>query len=622
MTVSHATERSLGRASLRASGYVLAILYFVVMTALAWRLHSRFLTHALDLGYFDQILWSTAHGQWFANTLKYPYNFLGDHLSPILLLVAPVYWLWPNVRALLAIQTLALALAGLPIFWLARRVDERLAPLVLLAFYLDPALHLINLRDFHEIALVTPFVALAVYALLQKRYVLLAISLFLVVLCKEDMAILTLAFGVYLLFDKRARGWGAAISLFSIAYLTLALQAVIPSFREEGEYGSIGARYGYLGATPGSALRTVLFQPWIPLGHLARWDILAAFLLQLAPTGFIALLGWPLFALSLPVFLYLQLSDEPSLYTLQEWHVAPLVPLLFGAAVVGWSRLRGRWRILGAAAMVAGSLWAFSQYSLVPAAWSAVGTSSERAGQIEALISRVSPEAVVSAQTDIVPHMSQRRAVYVFPSVVGDADDIMLDRQGNTYPVSDRYNDIVDKEVLPRPDFRPYYDRDGLLWLHKETPPLVTPPLATFGDRIQLRGASLSVADSKGSFERTAPSGEPVTLRPGDRLQANLYWQATEKIHLPYTVSVQLLDEGRGQLVGQHDGPPAQGARPADTWQREEVLRDTHYVTLSDTGWIGPGRVLVSLYDPGSGRRLVADQGQDSVPIARFDLQR
>ncbi len=53
-----------------------------------------------------------------------------------------------------------------------------------------------------------------------------------------------------------------------------------------------------------------------------------------------------MFALSLPVFLYLQLSDEPSLYTLQEWHVAPLLPLLYAAAIQGvgyYLKGRARW---------------------------------------------------------------------------------------------------------------------------------------------------------------------------------------------------------------------------------------------------------------------------------------
>jgi uncharacterized membrane protein len=605
-----------GRTFLRLSGYVLAAAYFVAFTGLAWRLHNRFLTHALDLGYFDQIVWSAAHGQSFANTLKYPYNFMGDHLSPILFLVAPLYRLWPDVRALLAVQTLALAAAGLPVFWLARRADERWAPLVLLAFYLNPALHLVNLHDFHEIALSTPFVALALYALLRRRHILLAGSLFLALLCKEDVAILTLAFGVYLLFDRRARGWGIAISAFSVAWLGLSLQAIIPAFREEGEYGSIGARYGYLGDTPRAALKTLLTRPLVPLAHLAQVDIGLAVLRQLLPTGFVALLGWPVLALSLPVFLYLQLSDEPSLYTLQEWHVAPLVPILFVAAIQALTRLRGRLRAVAVALMVLGSAYACTQYSAAPAAWLAQGTLPERGRQIEAILHRIAPDSVVSAQSDLVPHVSQRKSVYVFPSVIDDAGDLVLDRQGNRYPVADRYDAIVDGEVLPRVDFRPVYESDGLLWLQKTVTPTRTADLTVFDGRIALRDATVSLADGAGFFVRTAGEAETLHLKAGDRLQVNLYWHRTADADQDYTAAVQLVEDTTGKIIAQSNGPLVPGRQTVKSWRKNELLRGAMYL---DVGTPTAGRLVASLYETGSGRRLPAVGGGEQVTISRVE---
>ena len=621
--------------------YILALAYFILLTGAAWRLHARFLTHALDLGYFDQIVWNIAYGQPFANTLKYPWNFTGDHFSPILACLAPLYWLWPDVRALLAAQSLALALAGLPIYWLARgdglssgegtlpahRLGTCLALLVLLAFYLNPALHLINLSDFHEIALVTPFVSLAVYALAVRRYRLMAVALFFALLCKEDVAILTLAFGVYLLFDARTRGWGAVIGLISLAWLALAVQVVIPAFREEGDYGSIGARYGYLGASLGEALSTLLTRPDVPLAHLARWDILAAFLRQLLPTGFSALLGWPLFALSLPVFLYLQLSEEPSLYTLQEWHVAPLLPLLFAAATQGLGYLRGKWRTLGVAAMCIGSLYAFTQDSLLPQALTAQGTPPQRASRIETIIDRLSPDAIVSAQSDIVPHVSQRREVYVFPSVVGNADDIILDRQGNTYPVSENYSQIVDEEALPRPDFRPYYQANDLIWLHKEEVPPLEPALATFGrDSIRLIDARLAVANGDGFFDERLSTSfgmtrtVPLVLRPGQYIQVSLLWNGLQGMETRYTVFVQLLDRGSGSMVAQHDGPPAGGVTPKYNWEPAGTVRDTHYFMVEAVPFVGPGEIIVGLYEPATRERLLTDDYHDHVKIARFSM--
>ncbi len=616
--------------------YALALAYFAILTGAAWRLHARFLTHALDLGYFDQIVWNIAYGQPFANSLKYPWNFMGDHLSPILLFLAPLYWLWPNVRGLLAAQSLALALAGLPLYWLARGdrsstedgagsfrpLGARYAAVVLLAFYLNPALHLINLSDFHEIALSAPFVSLAAYALGRRRYRLLAAALFFSLLCKEDVAILTLAFGAYLLFEAKTRRWGAAIGLFSLAWLAMATQVVIPAFREEGDYGAIGARYGYLGGSLGEALLTLATRPGVPLAHLARWEILSAFLRQLLPTGFLALLGWPLFALSLPVFLYLQLSEQPSLYTLQEWHVALLLPLLFAAAVQGLGYLRGRWRAIGATAMCLGSLYAFVQYSSLPYALTVQGTPPQRAARIEAIIARLAPDATVSAQSDIVPHVSQRKAVYVFPDVIGEADDIILDRQGNPYPVNERYHRIVDEEVLPRPDFRPYYQANDLIWLHKEDAPLPETPLATFAQgSIRLLDVQLAIADREGFFQQRLPAStgaadaEPVALRPGQYLQVSLLWAGLRGAEARYTVLVQLVDQVSGAVIVQHEGAPAGGAAARYNWTPTEVLRDTRYLMFESTNLEGPAGLVVRLYDSASREQLLTDDGRDQVTL-------
>lgn len=588
------------------AGYLLAAAYFVCLTALAWQMHGRFLTHAMDLGYFDQIVWSAAHGAGFANTLKYPWNFMGDHLSPILYLIAPFYWVWPDVRALLAVQTLALALAGLPLFRLARDADARLAPLVLAAFYLNPALQLINLSDFHEIALATPFISLALWALFRRRYAVLAAALFLALMCKEDVAIVTLAFGVFLLFDSRARGWGLAIAAFSVAWLGLAVEVIIPAFREDREYGSIAARYGYLGHSLREAVTTVLTRPDVPLGHLARPDIIAAFLRQLLPTGFTALLGWPVFALAIPVFLYLQLSDEPSLFTLQEWHVAPLLPILFAAAIQSLRKESASWRRIAVVLMVLGGTYSFVRYSPALPALQVAGTPPDRAARIESILDRIPTDSTVSAQSDIVPHVSQRARVFAFPSVIADADDIVLDRMGNRYPVADRYDAIVDDEVMPRADFRPVYDLDGLLWVRKEKAPPGSNTL--FGDTFRLASVTISVADQQGFFSETVPPGKRVVLPPKRRLQLNLYWRRVAQVVYDCNVLVDLVDEA-GRLVGRYDGPAISGSRSMRHLETG-VVRGTVYLTAA-RGAIGPGEIRVGLYERATGRRLPTAGGQD-----------
>ncbi len=601
------------------SGYFIALLYFLGMASLCIHLHNSFRTHAMDLGYFDQVIWNTSQGRLFANTLKYPYHFLGDHFSPILALLAPLYRVWPDVRMLLLAQSLALALAGLPLYWLARQVVKGLAPLVLVAFYLNPELHLVNLSDFHEIALVTPFIALALYALLQARYRLLMLSLFLALCCKEDMAIVVMSFGLYLIIvGGKGRWWGVASLVLGMVWLAGAVLVVIPHFRQGGGYGSIATRYSYLGSTPQEALTTVLRQPAILVSHLLRGEKLLAFLRVLLPVAFLPFLGWPVFCLSLPLFVYLQLSDRPSLYTLREWHVAPMIPILWAAAIVGLQRLKD-WKVrrLATGALLAASLVTCGLFSPAGRALETEGMSPERRAYIQNILHRIPPQAIVSAQTDILPHLSQRQEIYLFPSIIDGADFIVLDREGNTYPVREDYDQIVDKEVLPHPSFQVLYHDHGFLLLEKHEPPLASSPVAVFGGSIALRGVSLALRDAEGFF---VEQPGPLSLAPGDRVQIDLYWECLSRVEIDYTVFVHFLGDVSGQalMVGQHDGLPA---LPTSGWEPGDIVKDTHYVQVAAQGWSGTGQIQVGLYDWQVGDRLPTVEGQTHYVATDFTVE-
>lgn len=98
--------------------------------------------------------------------------------------------------------------------------------------------------------------------------------------------------------------------------------------------------------------------------------------------------------------------------------------------------------------------------------------------------------------------------------------------------------------------------------------------------------------------------GEPVPL--------TLYWQAVvPDTAVPYTVFAQLLDEN-GVLIAQHDSPPANGRRPTTGWVAGEYVTDSHMLVFKEgVAYTGPATVVVGLYDPQTGARLLADNGQD-----------
>src|SRR5687768_16486888 len=84
--------------------------------------YERYNATGFDLAFYDQILWRTAHGDIMGVSIE------GDnvsnwafHVEPILLLIAPLRWVFSDTRWLLILQTVALAIAAIPVYRIALR---------------------------------------------------------------------------------------------------------------------------------------------------------------------------------------------------------------------------------------------------------------------------------------------------------------------------------------------------------------------------------------------------------------------------------------------------------------------------------------------------------------------
>jgi hypothetical protein len=95
-------------------------------------------------------------------------------------------------------------------------------------------------------------------------------------------------------------------------------------------------------------------------------------------------------------------------------------------------------------------------------------------------------------------------------------------------------------------------------------------------------------------------------------LRLTLYWEALNPSPLTasYTVFTHLLD-GAGQVVAQHDGPPAQGHTLSTTWVKGQIIEDTHELAFKEGGYAGGGTIEVGLYDAKTMVRLNTTSGED-----------
>ena len=110
---------------------------------------------------------------------------------------------------------------------------------------------------------------------------------------------------------------------------------------------------------------------------------------------------------------------------------------------------------------------------------------------------------------------------------------------------------------------------------------------------ITVRGYSLSAND-----------GQSLTLR--------LFWGASGPTSVPYTVFAHLVDD-QGRLIAQHDSPPDGGLKSTTAWLKGEVIDDRLTIALPPGVSLENCHLEIGLYDPVTGRRLMARQDGKSV---------
>ena len=600
--------------------WVLILVWTGLVGTLAILQHLAFNSSAYDLGIFDQVIWNSAHGRLFENSVMADSpSFLGHHFSPILLALAPLYWVYPDPVALLAVQAVLLAIAGIPIYLLARDLlgSQSLALALLVAYLLHPATAWVALFDFHEVAIAAPLLSAALYLLLRRRYAFFAIALALTFLTKEEMGLIGAAIGVFIVLTQRRWLIGIGLAALGTLWTLFLVSYVIPSFHPSGEY-YFKALYANLGSTPQDILTNFLRDPSRFLRKTITVNKQAYLQMLFLPLGLLPLLGWPALVVSLPPFLSILLSDQLPPVLIRYQYSATLLPPLLMASVTGlrWlrERIEARWFALApglAAFVVATAALGAYFYGPLPMSRNFEPQRYQPTPRLEAarqLMAQIPPEASIIAQSGLLPQLSHRRTIQLFayanPALRPDFYFLDTDSKAQRYPLPQE-QDYPYLKALSRvaadAEYRLVAEREGYLLFKRETPELGRPVGITFGDQL------------------TLVSYRPVSqhAQGGDTLRLTLFWRAEHKLDTNYTLFVHLEDRD-GKIWGQRDGPPAGEYFPTSEWEPGRLLRSDWSIPVAQDAPSGNYRLVAGLYNLATMQRLAAadhDTGSASNSI-------
>ena len=311
----------------------------------------RFLATTFDLVIFDQGIRGYAHwaapvsiARGVSDGEGAHFMLLADHWSPVLALLAPLYWIHDRPASLLAAQGVLFALA-IPPLWVytRRRLGAGPAYFVCVAYALSLPVMEAVIFDFHEVAFVPALTAVMVERFdAGKRWhgVLAAAALLLV---KEDMGLLVAGFGGYLLLARwRSEKWtGLGFVAGGIFATWAATHLLIPAF---GGSATFYWAYGQFGSTLGGALLNVITHPLHALHvFVTPWVKVRTMIGLLAMFGFLPLAS-PMVVAVLPLLAERMLaSGYPLWWQAKFQYNAFLVMILCCAAVDGAARLQRHW---------------------------------------------------------------------------------------------------------------------------------------------------------------------------------------------------------------------------------------------------------------------------------------
>ena len=276
--------------------------------------------------------------------------------------------------------------------------------------------------------------------------------------------------------------FGLALIAIGLAWSIIAIGIINPAFQPIGVSPYLN-RYGRLGSTFTEVLLSPITRPaefWSVVSGPKRVAYYGDLLL---PLGFLPLLGIEMLLPALPDLALNTLSAFAPSRTLDYHYAIFILPFLILATAwgidrlsrwLGYKSLQARRSVLIAAstfALIAMGLYQIDQYrAFVPlsARYAATYTIEPRDAVGWQLATQIPADATVSAQFNLVPHVSQRQRAHIFPRIE-DAAYIFLDTQGVIEPFQTQteYQAAVDA-VRADPAFEVVADREGFILFRRK----------------------------------------------------------------------------------------------------------------------------------------------------------
>lgn len=315
--------------------FLTCLVFGIVYAYLALLDHWNGNSGIYDLGIFEQVLHRKHIGlDWFSTVLEK--NIFSDHFSIIFF---PLYWIYhffPFTETLLILQSSALVITGLLVYFLAESLayEPKECFLWSLLFLIYPSIAYINLWDFHPMIFALPLLTTALIFEVRKDWPKAAFFYASTFLVREEYGLVVTGVGLMWIILRKDQRIGLGLLIGGFLFF-LAATNTMKMLSSTGNALSHIERYSYLGQSPSEVFENIAKHPWSVLEASFTWrKILTLIVLFLPLMGMTFLSGPRLMFLVIPLTIH-YLSMVANQFDFRAHYMSSSIPFVFAGALEG-----------------------------------------------------------------------------------------------------------------------------------------------------------------------------------------------------------------------------------------------------------------------------------------------
>ncbi|MCX6733007.1 MAG: DUF2079 domain-containing protein, partial [Candidatus Roizmanbacteria bacterium] len=338
------------------------ISYFSYLTIL--RYHTLYANY-FDLGIMHQTVYNTYRALRTGDFSRFleltnPHGYdqvkrMAIHNDILLAFLAPFYFIYSGAETLLIIQSFALGLGAFAVYGISQMVFQKqkqkeiIGIIFSISYLFFPAMQRANIFEFHAVTLATGLLLFMFYFFLRKKYVFSGLFFIASIFSKEEVALSTAFFGLYILFitlrnkkihieeKKKEVLFGVFIFLISLIWFFLSMLVIIPIFRKEMSFAL--TYYSDFGDSPVQVLFGIMKNPSSIIKYIWQIDTARYLLFLFGPVGFLSLFAPLQLLVVLPEFAINLLSNNWNMRNIIYHYTSVITPFIFISALYGFNNI-------------------------------------------------------------------------------------------------------------------------------------------------------------------------------------------------------------------------------------------------------------------------------------------